>query len=130
MFLLDCSDMEELESHNDLVLHLDIKNSAFETDFSISQTFNQFISNVLTSMNGQPLTNRREVTAIFDVKENGIFYFKYRIIILDIIFGNIYIYLSLVKYSLFKHSNSDSLIQFSTEISVFNKGIRHKRKGR
>lgn len=67
--------MEELESHNDLVLHLDIKNSAFETDVSISQTFNQFISNVLTSMNGQPLTKRREVTAILDVKENGIFYF-------------------------------------------------------
>ncbi|XP_052066309.1 mannosyl-oligosaccharide glucosidase-like [Mytilus californianus] len=66
----DCSDMEELESDNDLVLHLDIKNSAFKTDYSISQTFNQFISNVLTSMNGQPLTNRREVTAILDVKEN------------------------------------------------------------
>lgn len=81
--------MKDLESHDDLVLHLDIKNSAFETDETISQTFNQFISNVLINMNGQPLTRQKEVTAILDIKENGIFKFEYIIICIVRIFFRI-----------------------------------------
>ncbi|VDH90224.1 mannosyl-oligosaccharide glucosidase, partial [Mytilus galloprovincialis] len=58
------------EDYDDLVLSLDVQNSAFKTNESISQTFSQFISNVLTNMNGQHLKCKREFTAILDMTEN------------------------------------------------------------
>lgn len=66
---LDGDYMEPFEGCGDLVIQLEIKNSAFETDEAISKTFDYFISNVVQNMNEQSPTCKAEVTALLEFEE-------------------------------------------------------------
>lgn len=70
-YFVEDTDTEDSDTEDDLVLQVEIKHRAFETDESLSQNINQFISNVVKSVNGKPNTCHDEVTAIFEIVNYG-----------------------------------------------------------
>ncbi|XP_063442800.1 MATH and LRR domain-containing protein PFE0570w-like [Mytilus trossulus] len=62
---------ESCSSTNNLVLHVEVKEEAMMTDELLSQNVHDFLGNVVTKMNGTPITQGEEITAIIGVEETG-----------------------------------------------------------
>ncbi|XP_076082822.1 uncharacterized protein LOC143053910 isoform X2 [Mytilus galloprovincialis] len=62
---------EPCSSINNLVLHVEVKEEAMMTDELLSQNVHDFLGNVVTKMNGTPITQGEEITAIIGVEGTG-----------------------------------------------------------
>lgn len=66
----DVSD-DDTDSEDNLVLHIEVKNDALKNRDSISQNFDEFISNLVTEVDGTVGLFDKDITAELDVGKNG-----------------------------------------------------------
>lgn len=70
----DSSSLDEpCSSRADLVLNVEIRKDAFVTEESLSRSIHNFLGKAISGINGQPVTQKQEMTAVIGVQDSGIY---------------------------------------------------------